>query len=255
MTRPVIGVSTCMKDVVGEEIPFHSAQDNYLVAVTEGSGGLPLLIPALGPALDPDELLGHLDGVLLTGSKSNVHPVHYGSGHSRPGTLHDHGRDATTVPLIRACVARGVPILAICRGIQELNVALGGTLHQHVHEIPGRMDHRPDNGQPLEAQFGPAHPVRLTPGGLLARLVGGGAEAMVNSLHSQGIDRLASGLVVEAVAPDGQIEAVRTERPSFCVGVQWHPEWSWREDLLGYALFQAFGDACRIRARTGRAAA
>ncbi|MEO5374745.1 MAG: gamma-glutamyl-gamma-aminobutyrate hydrolase family protein [Alphaproteobacteria bacterium] len=249
MTRvPLIGVSACVKPVIGEEMPFHAAPELYLTAVAEGAGGLPFMVPALGDLVDTDEIVGHLDGLLLTGSKSNVHPQHYGEDHYRPGTLHDTSRDATTVPLIQACIARGVPLLAICRGHQELNVALGGTLHQHVHEVPGRMDHRSNHDRSVEEQFGPAHSVRLTPGGLLAGFVGGGTEVMVNSLHGQGIARLAPDLAVEAIAPDSTIEAVRVERsPTFAVGIQWHPEWNWQDIPLSRALFKAFGDACRQR--------
>ena len=241
MSRPVIGVSACVKDVTGEEMLFHAAPEIYMTAIIEAAGGMPLVIPALGASLDPDELLEHVAGVLLTGSKSNVHPSHYGVGGSPPETLHDPRRDATTVPLIRACVRHGVPLLAICRGIQELNVALGGTLYQHVHEQPGKMDHRPDGTAPLEVQFAPAHPVRLAAGGLLTGLAGA-TDVRVNSLHWQGIETLAPGLAMEALAPDGLIEAVRVEQMSYGVGVQWHPEWSWRTDPLSYALFRTFGE-------------
>jgi putative glutamine amidotransferase len=132
-------------------------------------------------------------------------------------------------------------VLAICRGLQELNVALGGTLHQHVHELPGRLDHREDEGASLDVQFGPAHAVTIAPDGLLARIAGAG-EVMVNSLHHQGIARLAPSLVAEAAAPDGQVEAVSMpSAPGFVLGVQWHPEWRWGEDRLSRAIFRAFG--------------
>ena len=168
-------------------------------------------------------LLDRLDGLLLTGSPSNVHPSQYGGEPSHPETLHDPERDATTLPLIREAVRRDLPILAICRGIQELNVALGGTLHQRVHELPGRLNHRSRKDSP-DGPYGPAHSVALTPGGLLASLAGTN-EMMVNSLHSQGIDRPGPMLRVEAVAPDGQIEAVSLPEARFVVGVQWHPEY------------------------------
>ncbi|KAF0112617.1 MAG: puuD [Rhodospirillaceae bacterium] len=245
MLRPLIGVSACVKDVTGEEMLFHAAPEVYMTAIIEAAGGMPLVIPALGASLDPNELLGHVAGVLLTGSKSNVHPSHYGGvGNSRSDTLHDQRRDTTTVPLIRACVQHGVPLLAICRGIQELNVALGGTLYQHVHEQPGKMDHRSDGTAPLEIQFAPVHPVRLVAGGMLTGLAGA-TEVRVNSLHWQGIETLAPGLAIEALAPDGLIEAVRVEHMPYGVGVQWHPEWNWQTDLLSSALFRTFGEACR----------
>jgi putative glutamine amidotransferase len=171
-----------------------------------------------------------------------VHPSQYGGEPSHPEILHDPERDATTLPLIREAVRRELPILAICRGIQELNVALGGTLHQRVHEVPGRLNHRSRKDSP-DGPYGPAHSVALTPGGLLA-LLAGTAEVMVNSLHSQGIDRPAPRLRVEAMAPDGQIEAVSLLGARFVVGVQWHPEYKVLENPLSKALFSAFADAC-----------
>ncbi|MBV9521178.1 MAG: gamma-glutamyl-gamma-aminobutyrate hydrolase family protein [Alphaproteobacteria bacterium] len=244
---PSIGIPSCVR-AVGEH-PFHAVGEKYISAVAEWAGGLPFLIPALGAALDPAELVLRLDGLFLTGSRSNVEPHHYGGAASRPGTLHDPQRDATTLPLIRAAVAAGLPVLAVCRGIQELNAALGGTLHQLVHEIPGRRDHRSPPGTVAEKYAHTAHPVRLTPGGLFARLADA-SELMVNSLHAQGIDRLAPGLAVEATAPDGQIEAVSAPNQRFVVGVQWHPEYRVGDNAFSVALFAAFGAACRNRAAT-----
>ncbi|HZS84362.1 MAG TPA: gamma-glutamyl-gamma-aminobutyrate hydrolase family protein [Stellaceae bacterium] len=242
---PLIGIPSCVR-AIGEH-PFHVVGEKYIGAVAQAAGGLPLLIPALGAALDPAEVLSRIDGLFLTGSRSNVEPRHYGGTPSREGTLHDPQRDETTLPLIRAAVAAGLPLLAVCRGIQELNAALGGTLHQLVHEVPGRRDHRSPPGTVDEKYAHTAHPVRLTAGGLFARLAGSD-ELMVNSLHAQGIDRLAAGLVVEAVAPDGQIEAVRAAGAPFIVGVQWHPEYRALENAFSAALFAAFGEACRARA-------
>ncbi|MBF0394998.1 MAG: gamma-glutamyl-gamma-aminobutyrate hydrolase family protein, partial [Alphaproteobacteria bacterium] len=154
----------------------------------------------------------------------------------------------TTLPLARAALAAGVPLLAICRGIQELNVALGGSLHARVHAVPGFDDHRSDPSRDLDSQFGPAHRVFLTPGGLLAKLAEA-TSAEVNSLHGQGIDRLAPGLIVEARAPDGLVEAVRVEDASaFALAVQWHPEWNFRSNPLSAAIFRAFGAAASARA-------
>ena len=239
---PVIGIPCCARPV--NDHPYHVVADKYVRAVAETVGGLPLLIPALGPNVDAADLVGRFDGLLLTGSRSNVEPHHYDGSPSREGTAHDAQRDATTLPLIRAAVATGLPVLAICRGIQELNVALGGTLHQLVHEVPGRRDHRSIPGTTEEKYAHPAHPVALTKGGLFERLAGA-TEITVNSLHSQGIDRLAPGLVVEGVAPDGQIEAVRAEGADFVVGVQWHPEFRIGDNPVSAALFAAFGAACR----------
>ena len=229
-------------------MPYHAAGDQYLRAVLDGAGGLPLLIPALGGPLEAGELAARLDGLLITGSPSNILPDHYGGEPSEPGTLHDPDRDATTLPLIRAALAAGVPLFGICRGLQELNVALGGTLHQRVHELPGKHDHRWDDADPLEKQYGPAHPVRVCPGGVLERALGAG-EITVNSLHWQGIDQLAAGLRVEAEAPDGLIEAVSVrDAATFALAVQWHPEWRFAENPASQALLGAFGAAARARA-------
>lgn len=227
--------------------PYHVVGDKYARAVLDAAGGLPLLIPALAEELGLDELLERLDGVMFTGSHSNVEPHHYSGPPSDPGTLHDPARDATTLPLIRKAVAAGVPVLGICRGFQEMNVAFGGTLHQKVHEVEGRHDHREDTSLELDVQYGPAHEVVLEPGGSLQALTGQN-RIQVNSLHSQGVDRLGPGLAVEARALDGLIEAFRVEHAkSFAVAVQWHPEWKAMNNPFSRALFAAFGAAARER--------
>jgi putative glutamine amidotransferase len=219
------------------------AHDSYIVAVRDGAGALPLLIPALDPPLSADELVGAFDGFVFTGAVSNVDPKRYGGHAPRRPDLLDTARDEVSLALIRVAIAAGKPVLCICRGFQELNVALGGTLHQHVQELPGRLDHREDEAASLDVQFGPAHLVSIVPGGLLGRIAGV-TEAHVNSLHHQGIDRLAPTLKVEATAPDGQIEAVSMpEAPGMVLGVQWHPEWQWSENTLSRAIFAAFGQA------------
>lgn len=245
--RPLIGVTACAR--AGERHVFHSVATQYVRAVVDGVGGVPLIIPALGADTDIAALIEVLDGVLLTGSPSNVEPHRYGGPASRAGTLHDPARDETTLPLIRAAIENAVPLFAICRGHQELNVALGGTLHQNVHELPGKRDHRGRKVPSNEERYGYAHTVELTPGGMLARLAGA-QTATVNSLHAQAIDRVAPGLTVEAVASDdGVIEAVRvTAAKTFAVGVQWHPEWHIKTDALSQALFASFSDAARHRA-------
>ncbi|MGH8298589.1 MAG: gamma-glutamyl-gamma-aminobutyrate hydrolase family protein [Steroidobacteraceae bacterium] len=230
--------------------PFHAVGEKYARAVLDAAGGLPLLIPSLAEELGLDELVERLDGLLLTGSPSNVEPYHYEGPPSQPGTLHDPARDATTLPLIRKAVRAGVPVLGICRGFQEVNVAFGGSLHQRLHEVPGHLDHRDDETQSLEVQYGPAHEVALEPGGLL-RSLADSERVRVNSLHSQGIERLGQGLAVEARAPDGLIEAFRVEGAArFALAVQWHPEWRVMENALSRALFAAFGAACRARAKS-----
>jgi putative glutamine amidotransferase len=243
---PLVGIPTCLRKV--NERIFYGVNDRYPNAVIDAARCLPLLIPAVGSKVDVCTVLDRLDGLLLTGSPSNVHPSHYGAEPSHPEILHDRERDATTLPLIREAIRRDLPILAICRGVQELNVALGGTLHQRVHELPGRLNHRSRKDSP-DGPYGPAHSVMLTAGGLLASLAGS-FEVMVNSLHSQGIDRPAPGLHVEAVAPDGQIEAVRLREARFVVGVQWHPEYKATDNPFSSALFSAFAEAC-IGTKTG----
>ena len=236
----LVGIPSCVRKI--NERVIHGVNDKYPSAVIEATGCLPVVIPAVGSKVDLCGLLDRLDGLLLTGSPSNVHPSQYGGEPSHPETLHDPERDATTLPLIREAVRRDLPILAICRGIQELNVALGGTLYQRVHELPGRLNHRSRKDSP-DGPYGPAHSVALTPGGVLASLLGA-TEIMVNSLHSQGIDRPALKLRVEAVAPDGQIEAVSLPGARFVVGVQWHPEYKVLENPLSRALFSGFARAC-----------
>lgn len=225
-----------------DDMAVHQANDEYVVAVRDGAGALPLLIPSTDVPLGVADILAAVDGLLFTGSPSNVAPARYGASGPADMML-DPPRDAIALPLIGAAIAAGKPLLAICRGFQELNVALGGTLHQRVHDIPGRLDHRAKPDAPLDVQYGPAHAVTVYPGTLLARLAGAGGHT-VNSLHHQGIDRLAASLAVNAVAPDSQIEAVSMpDAPGFVLGVQWHPEWKWAADALSRAIFGGFGAA------------
>ncbi|WP_115573661.1 gamma-glutamyl-gamma-aminobutyrate hydrolase family protein [Xanthomonas campestris] len=224
--------------------PFLAAGEKYVRAVVEAAGAQPVLLPSLQPPLDAGAWLQRLDGLLLTGAISNVEPHHYSDEPSWEGNPHDPARDATSLALIPQALARGLPVLAICRGLQEVNVALGGRLHQRVHEVPGLADHREDRSAPLDTQYGPAHPVQLQPGGWLAAM-SDTAQVQVNSLHGQGIATLAAGLVVEATAPDGLIEAFRGPGPGFLLAVQWHPEWRVTQHPFYRAIFQAFGEACR----------
>jgi putative glutamine amidotransferase len=245
--RPVIGLPADRR-MIGDH-PFHAVGHKYVRAVVEAADAVPLLIPALGDLVSIDEVLDVVDGLVFTGSPSNVEPVHYSGPASSPGTLHDADRDATTLPLIPAAIERGVPVLGICRGFQEMNVAFGGTLHQKLHEVPGFLDHRDDESQPLEVQYGPAHDVVLEEGGVLRGLAGTD-RIRVNSLHGQGVERLADRLAVEARAPDGVIEAFRVrDTRRFALAVQWHPEWQVMSNTFSRALFAAFGAAVRDRAR------
>ncbi|MEX2122286.1 MAG: gamma-glutamyl-gamma-aminobutyrate hydrolase family protein [Woeseia sp.] len=244
--KPVVGVPADRR--VLNPHPFHMVGEKYLTAIRDGADALPVLIPALGSSVEPDELLAHFDGILLTGSLSNVEPQHYGGEPSRQGTLHDPARDETTLPLTKRALASGVPLLALCRGFQELNVVLGGTLHQLVHEVPGYRNHKENPDDPLDQQYGPAHYVNLMAGGLL-RAFSGTDRVQVNSLHSQAVAKLAEGVTVEAVADDGLVEAFRVDTAdAFALAVQWHPEWRVTENEFSMAIFRAFGDACRERA-------
>ena len=244
--KPLIGISCCT-DKTGLH-PFHIAGEKYILAVVNGAGGLPLLIPALGSRIDTDQLLDTFHGLLFTGSPSNVEPHHYKGAPSAEGTHHDPQRDETTLPLIKAAIERGVPVLGLCRGFQEMNVAFGGTLHPRLHEVTGYIEHREDKSQPVNVQYGPAHEVRIEPGGLLHR-ISGRSTAQVNSLHTQGVKDLAPGLRPEAFAPDGLIEGFSViDAAGFALGVQWHPEWKVTENAFYSAIFNAFGDACRAYA-------
>ncbi len=230
----------------GHQMPFLLLGDKYARAVKVGAQAQPVMFP-LADAAQVPELLALVDGVMLTGSPSNVHPSYFDESVADPSLPLDTERDSLTLALVRACVDRGVPLLGICRGFQEINVAMGGSLHQRVHEVPGRMDHREPKTAPPDEQYAPRHPVRFEAGSVFARWAGA-AEAQVNSLHGQGINRLADGLRALAHAPDGQIEAFEVlGAHTFAYAVQWHPEWRCWENPFYGAIFRAFGDAVRER--------
>ena len=230
----------------GHQMPFLLLGDKYARAVKMGAHAQPVMFP-LADAAQVPQLLSWVDGVMLTGSPSNVHPSHFDQEVHDPSLPLDPERDSLTLALVRACVAQGVPLLGICRGFQEINVAMGGSLHQTVHGLPGLMDHREPDDVPTEQQYAPRHPVHIVQGSVMAQWAGG-TEAMVNSLHGQGIGRLAPGLRALAHAPDGLVEAFEVEGArSFAVAVQWHPEWRCWENPFYSAIFRAFGDAIRQR--------
>ena len=254
---PVVGVSA--SHVAGTSQSFQRCADKYLQAVVDPAGCAPVVLPALAHADLLPAWFGMLDGLLLTGGAANVEPHRYQGEPSAEGTLHDAHRDATMLPAIRGCVERGIPVLGICLGIQEMNVAFGGTLHQRLHDLDGLFDHRMRRDvEDSVRRYRPAHSVQVSPGGLL-RQITGQDQFLVNSLHGQGIDRPGDGVRVEAVAPDGVIEAISLGcGPGFAVGVQWHPEWP--RPITGHnrRIFEAFGAACRAHAaarRTNGAAA
>jgi putative glutamine amidotransferase len=237
---PVVLLPACNK-MLGEH-PFHTVGQKYVEAVRL-AGAMPLVV-ANARAADLPTLLALADGVLLTGSASNVHPRHFGQAVHDTSLPLDEDRDAWTLPLIRAALAQGLPLLAICRGTQEANVALGGSLHQAVQEVAPHADHRAPSGLPAAQQYAPAHALHVQAGGLLAELLGT-AAVRVNSVHGQAVDRLAPGLRVEARAPDGLIEAfAMPEAPAFNLCLQWHPEWQAQSNPVSMAILQAFGQAC-----------
>jgi putative glutamine amidotransferase len=243
--KPIVLIPADVKQI-GEH-PFHAVGQKYILAVAEAAGAMPLLIPAVSNRLEMEALLTIADGILLTGSPSNVHPSHFGQEVHNPALPLDPARDALTLKLIRAAIDAGVPLLAICRGFQELNVAFGGSLHQAVQEQTGKHDHREVKDLPLDTQYAVAHEVTLVANGQLAKILNTD-KTMVNSLHGQGIDRLGAGLLAEAHAPDGLIEAVRVANAqTFALGVQWHPEWKVMENPQYLAIFKAFGDACNMK--------
>ncbi len=244
MRNPIVLVPACVRQIGAHQ--NHTAQFKYVDAVVRGAACVPLILPALGEATDLESVLGACHGIMLTGSPSNVHPSHYAQEVLDPSLPQDALRDATTLPLIRAAIKRGIPLIAVCRGFQEMNVALGGSLHQAVQEVAGMRDHRENKAAALDEQYGPAHPVAIALGGKLAAILGGTADITVNSLHGQGIDTLANGLAIEATAPDGLVEAFSvTNAAGFTLAVQWHPEWQIISNPDSMKIFRAFGQACR----------
>jgi putative glutamine amidotransferase len=244
--RPIVAVSADRR--VLHPHPSHVSGEKYLKALLDGSNTLPFIVPSLPEDIETDEILDRVDGVTLTGSYSNVEPHHYGDDVADHVGDADPHRDAMSLPLALRALETGVPLLAVCRGHQELNVALGGTLHRDLASVPGYHNHLENKSDPLDVQYGPSHPVSLMEGGLLRNLAGSDS-VMVNSLHGQGIARLADGVSVEAVADDGLIEAFTVDTATtFNLSVQWHPEWHVTENEFSMAIFKAFGDACRKRA-------
>jgi putative glutamine amidotransferase len=246
MIQPLVAVSTDVREFANNT--WHATPQQYLEAAVAAAGVLPVLVPSFGDRLDLDALLSSVDGVMVTGSRSNVHPSLYGGDASERNGPYDPARDATTLPLIRRAIERGVPLLAICRGIQELNVALGGTLATEIQEREGSLDHRAPVSDSQDERFAIRQKVSIKPGSCLAGVFGPG-EITVNSVHRQGVDRLGSRLQVEAVAEDGTVEAVSVKAAhAFAVGVQWHPEYWAKSDDNSARIFRAFGDAVRAHA-------
>ena len=242
MKRPVVGIIGNM-NLLNESYPVHAGGTMNSQAVADVAGCLPVIIPSDPRFVSVADLLDLCDGFLLTGGRPNVHPQEYGEEETEAHGCFDRSRDAITLPLVRACVERGQPFLGICRGFQEVNVAMGGTLHPEIRDLPGRMNHRMPPDGTLEEQFALRHAVRFTPGGVFHRLMGA-EEVMTNSLHGQGINRAGPRIVVDGLAPDGTAEALHIrDAPGFTLSVQWHPEWNASDDPVSRPLFAAFGAA------------
>lgn len=248
--KPIVGIPSNQIDVTGQGQHSHVINVRYAESLAAHSGVMPVVLPAMTAPQPMDELLANLDGILLTGGRANVEPHHFDGDPFPDDEPIDPERDAMVLPMIRACVDRGIPIFGTCRGIQEINVALGGSLHYRVHELPGKNDHRmrrDENGNGIGV-YDMRHPVTLTASGMFHDWVGE-TELMVNSLHAQSVDRLADGLVVEAVSDDGVIEGLVLEgAKSLVVGVQWHAEFDPPSHKLSHAIYEAFGDAAREHA-------
>ncbi|MEW6982490.1 gamma-glutamyl-gamma-aminobutyrate hydrolase family protein [Colwelliaceae bacterium 6471] len=245
---PIVGI-ICDQEIIGPH-PFHIAGDKYIQAIVKASNCTPILIPALGNTPAIQQLITRLDGLLLTGGYSMVDPLHYQTTPADAETKLDTARDSTSLPLINAAIEHGVPLLGICRGFQEINVALGGSLHQKLHENGHYLEHRENKSLTLEQQYGESHSINLTENGKLANILGK-THTQVNSLHTQGVNNLAEHLSIEAFAEDGLVEAFSIDTAiTFAMAVQWHPEWKVEENQDSTKLFQAFGQACRAKQNT-----
>ena len=243
---PLVGLPADTYEKSGFQ--FHSLGDKYVRALTDISRVLSVMIPSLIDDQEINALLDHFDGVLMTGAVSNVHPPHYGEAATEAHEPYDHGRDQTTLKLIRAVIDRGIPLFCICRGFQELNVVMGGSLETELQSGAGRLDHRGHTDDP-DMRYALVHDVAITKGGVLERILGR-SSTRVNSVHRQGIKTLGQGLEVEARAPDGVVEAVSVKGAhSFAFATQWHPEYKAAQNPDSVKLFTAFGDAVRAHAR------
>lgn len=247
MPKPVVAVPADIRVI--EDAIWHAAPDQYLNAAAKVAGVMTLIVPAFEEGNDVDSILDRVDGVLVSGAASNVHPSLYGKEATEIDGPFDPARDATSLPLIRRAIERGIPLLAICRGIQELNVALGGTLASEIQEQPGIWDHRKPPVPERDGMYAIRQPVFVEEGSCIANYLGLAGEVQVNSLHRQAIAETALRLKVEATAEDGTVEAVSViDAKNFAVGVQWHPEYWAETDAPSRALFEAFGEAVRAYA-------
>jgi putative glutamine amidotransferase len=244
MTRPIVGIIG-NHFLINDQYPAHAGGSMNSEAVSAVANCLPLLIPADPRFVSVPELLEACDGFVLTGGRPNVHPEEYGETETEAHGDFDRARDAIVLPLVRACVERGQPFLGICRGFQEVNVAMGGTLYPEIRDLPGRMNHRMPPDGTLEEKFALRHTVRFSEGGPFHQLMGA-REVMTNTLHGQGIKAAGARVIVDGEAADGTPEAIFIEgAKGFTLSVQWHPEWDAASDPVSRPLFSAFGDAAR----------
>lgn len=248
--RPVVGIIG-NRSLLNENYLVHASGTLNAEAVARVSGCLPLVVPADPALVSVAELLDLCDGFLLTGGRPNVHPEEYGEEETPAHGAFDRERDAVTLALVRACVERGQPFLGICRGFQEINVAMGGTLYPEIRDLPGRMNHRMPPNASLEEIFALRHAVKFQSGGVFHALMGT-EEVMTNTLHGQGIARPGARIVIDGYAPDGTPEAIYVkDAPGFTLAVQWHPEWNAEADPVSRPLFEAFGAAAAAWATRG----
>ncbi len=242
---PIVGI-LCDLEQIGPH-PFHIAGNKYIQAVIDAAGCIPILIPAMAEQTHFEYLLTFIDGILLPGGYSMVDPLNYQKEEAIEGTKLDIDRDKTSFGLIKQATKNGVPILAICRGFQEMNVAFGGTLHQELHKKNIYQEHRENKSLSLNEQYADSHQVNLIPTGQLSKIINS-PTMKVNSLHTQGVDKLADNLAVEAMSEDGLCEAFSViNAKAFSMAVQWHPEWKVKNNKHNGELFAAFGTACKAR--------
>ncbi len=251
MSKPIVALPADIRHFDGTD--WHATPNQYVRAALKVADVMTFIIPAFEDGNDADAILDRVDGLLVSGSASNVHPSLYGKEATDVDGPYDMARDATSLPLIRRAIERGIPLLAICRGLQELNVALGGTLASEIQEQPGIWDHRKPPVPERDHMYAIRQPVFVREGSCVARHLGLSGEVQINSLHRQAIAETAPRLAVEATAEDGTIEAVSViDAKGFAVGVQWHPEYWAETDAPSRALFEAFGKAVRDYAATRR---
>ncbi len=251
MARPVVGIIS-NSYLINDQYPVHAGGTMTSEAVARVADCMPLLIPVDPRFLTVDELLETCDGFVLTGGRPNVHPEEYGEPETEAHGAFDRCRDAITLPLVQACVERGQPFFGICRGFQEVNVAMGGTLYPEIRDLPGRMNHRMPPDGTLEEKFGLRHCVTMAAGGVFHNVLGA-TQVMTNTLHGQGIKTPGARIVIDGTAPDGTPEATYVrDAPGFTLAVQWHPEWNACDDPVSHALFAAFGKAAHEWVENGR---